>query len=293
MPGLLQTPDDMFGSARFTCAVAAELLGSMMFAFIGSASLYVATSVLTANGTIPPNVVMAAFANGLMLAVAIFATANVSGGHITPTVTIATMITGHIQIIKGICYIVAQIVGSIFASLLIAGLVPGSYIGMGNGGTGCFGGVSSDITNGMLFGWEFVLSFILVSLVYAVAIGEPSFGNIAPFAAGLSLTVDLFAGAAFSTGGVSPARVLGPAVVFHCHWNKVWVMVLGECVGAIVAGLLAVPLYGGHAMWMDKALPWGYHHYESKSMQASLEAQEAMMNGADNIGPKVPPAMAP
>jgi len=35
------------------------------------------------------------------------------------------------------------------------------------------------------------------------------------------------AGAAFSTGGVSPARVLGPAVVFHCHWNKVWVMVLG------------------------------------------------------------------
>lgn len=31
----------------------------------------------------------------------------------------------------------------------------------------------------------------------------------------------------------------------------------------------------------------GYHHYESKSMQASLEAQENMMNGADNTGPKV------
>ena len=26
MPGLLQTPDDMFGSARFASAVAAELL---------------------------------------------------------------------------------------------------------------------------------------------------------------------------------------------------------------------------------------------------------------------------
>ncbi len=26
MPGLLQTPDDMFGSARFTCAIAAEFL---------------------------------------------------------------------------------------------------------------------------------------------------------------------------------------------------------------------------------------------------------------------------
>jgi hypothetical protein len=47
---------------------------------------------------------------------------------------------------------------------------------------------------GMLFGWELVVSFILVSVVYAVAIGEPSFGNIAPFAVGLSLVVDLFAG---------------------------------------------------------------------------------------------------
>ncbi len=111
-----------------------------------------------------------------------------------------------------------------------------SSIGMGNGGTGCFGGVEPAITNGarsssvlpsawwyvpslhrglapssrhctlhltlgishqhaivsalwvcrtqpagwsgsgMLFGWELVLSFILVSTVYAVAIGEPSFG---------------------------------------------------------------------------------------------------------------------
>jgi hypothetical protein len=53
----------------------------------------------------------------------------------------------------------------------------------------------SPVRAGMLFGWELVLSFILVSVVYAVAIGEPSFGNIAPFAVGLSLVVDLFAGA--------------------------------------------------------------------------------------------------
>ncbi len=46
------------------------LQGSMMFAFIGSASLYVATVALTSEGTIPPNIVMAALANGFMLAVA-------------------------------------------------------------------------------------------------------------------------------------------------------------------------------------------------------------------------------
>ena len=67
------------------------------------------------------------------------------------------------------------------------------------------------------------------------------------------------AAAAFSGGAVSPARALGPAIVFHCHWNKVWVYVLGEVAGCIVAGLLACPLYGGHAKYLDpliRALPF-------------------------------------
>ena len=61
----------------------------------------------------------------------------------------------------------------------------------------------------MLFGWELVLSFILVSVVYAVAIGEPSFGNIAPFAVGLSLVVDLFAGEQSAVTDGRPAAVQG------------------------------------------------------------------------------------
>ncbi len=50
---------------QITTALLAECLGSMMFSFIGSASLYVATVALAP----PPNVVMAAFANGLTLGI--------------------------------------------------------------------------------------------------------------------------------------------------------------------------------------------------------------------------------
>ena len=46
----------------------------------------------------------------------------------------------------------------------------------------------------MLFGWETVMTFVLVSTVYAVAIGEPSFGVVGPFAVGLSLFAMVFAG---------------------------------------------------------------------------------------------------
>ena len=38
------------------------------------------------------------------------------------------------------------------------------------------------------------MTFILVSTVYAVAIGEPSFGVVGPFAVGLSLFAMVFAG---------------------------------------------------------------------------------------------------
>ncbi len=79
----------------------------------------------------------------------------------------------------------------------------------------------------MLFGWELILAFILVSTVYACAIGAPNFGNVAPLAVGVSLALDLMAGAAYSGGGVSPVRVLGPAIVFHCNWNTAWVYMLG------------------------------------------------------------------
>lgn len=47
---------------------------------------------------------------------------------------------------------------------------------------------------GMLFGWETIMTFVLVSVVYAVAVGEPSFGNIGPYAVGLSLFAMVFAG---------------------------------------------------------------------------------------------------
>lgn len=83
------------------------------------------------------------------------------------------------------------------------------------------------LTAAMLFGWELVLAFILVSTVYACAIGAPNFGNIAPLAVGMSLVLDLLAAAAYSGGGVSPVRVLGPAIVFHCNWDTAWVYMLG------------------------------------------------------------------
>ena len=45
-----------------------------------------------------------------------------------------------------------------------------------------------------IFGWEAVMTFVLVSVVYAVAIGKPSFPQTGPLAVGLALFAMVFAG---------------------------------------------------------------------------------------------------
>ena len=52
------------------------------------------------------------------LAVVVYITANVSGGHLNPAVTFATCLTGHTSWAKGALYVVAQVLGGVFGSLM-------------------------------------------------------------------------------------------------------------------------------------------------------------------------------
>lgn len=54
-----------------------------------------------------------------MLFSAVYITANISGGHLNPAVTIATMVTGHIPMLKGLAYIFVQICGACFGMLMV------------------------------------------------------------------------------------------------------------------------------------------------------------------------------
>ena len=135
MPGLLDTKGFHFYSLKFAIAVMAEMLGVLVFAFYSSSS--------------PSE--YAAWANGLSLAVAgragylsvvmrisrevpvsvclstafsaVYITANISGGHLNPAVTVATVCTGHISLLKAGAYIAAQIVGAILAHLIQVSLL--------------------------------------------------------------------------------------------------------------------------------------------------------------------------
>ncbi|KAK9816284.1 hypothetical protein WJX74_004177 [Apatococcus lobatus] len=233
MPGLLQTGQGRLLSFKFFTAFAAEFIGTMLFAFFG--------------GAIPADAYgNSAWLNGLSLAVFVYVTANISGGHLNPAITLPTIMTGHTSLIKGIAYIIAQLCGSTVGSLLLAGLYPGLSPGNSNMAAGCFQ-VSDDIghiTKGMAFGWECIMTFTLVAIVYSVALGEPNFGNVGPLVIGLVQAMAAFATANKTGAAINPARALGPTFVFQCNWSTVWVYVLAELAGGLIAGLLSWPLYG-------------------------------------------------
>jgi aquaporin TIP len=80
----------------------------------------VLTDKLTDDGsTTPAGLVAAALAHGFGLFVAVSIAANISGGHVNPAVTFGAFLGGHISLIRGLLYWIAQLLGSVVACLLL------------------------------------------------------------------------------------------------------------------------------------------------------------------------------
>ncbi|KAL8197879.1 hypothetical protein R6Q57_030115 [Mikania cordata] len=139
----------------------------------------------------PAGLVSAALAHGLGLFVAVSVSANISGGHVNPAVTFGAFVGGNITLLRGIFYIIAQLLGSVVACLLLFF----STGGLTTTGFSLTAGVS--VWNAFVF--EIVMTFGLVYTVYATAIDpkKGDIGTIAPLAIGLIVGANILAGGAF------------------------------------------------------------------------------------------------
>ena len=97
-------------------------MATLLFVFLGAGSVIV-TGILTDDMT-PARLVAIALANGMAIMLLVTATANISGGHINPAVTVGAMVTRRISISRGLLYIASQLIGAIFGALLILAVVP-------------------------------------------------------------------------------------------------------------------------------------------------------------------------
>ena len=222
-------PTENAASPEVWRAAVAEFIATLLFIFLGAGTVVV-TGGLIKEGLTSARLVAIAVAHGLAIALLVAATARISGGHINPAVTFATLITGKIDIQKAIAYWITQLLGAVVGAGLLTLVIPASA--QGNLGAHSLG---AGITPAGGLVAEIVLTFALVFVIFATAVDPKGPGHLAPLAIGFTILVDHLAGVPMTGAGMNPARSFGPALVAGA-WGNHWIYWIGPLMGAAIAG---------------------------------------------------------
>ncbi|XP_074331935.1 putative aquaporin TIP-type RB7-18C [Apium graveolens] len=234
---------DSFSVGSLKCYLA-EFIATLLFVFAGVGSAIAFSNLTNDAGLDPAGLVAIAIAHAFALFVGVSIAANISGGHLNPAVTFGLAVGGHITVITGFFYWVAQLLGATAASYLLIFVTGGKAVPIHGVGAGL------NTFEGVVF--EIIITFALVYTVYATA-ADPkkgSLGTIAPIAIGFIVGANILAAGPFSGGSMNPARSFGPAVAsgdFSGHWIY-WV-------GPLIGGGLAGFIYGDVFIGSYGALP--------------------------------------
>nr|AHA50083.1 tonoplast intrinsic protein [Eleutherococcus senticosus] len=227
-------------------AAAAELFSTLTFVFAGQGSGMAFSKITKGGPTSPPGLVAAALAHGFGLFVAVSVGANISGGHVNPAVTFGAAIGGNLTLVRAVLYIIAQLLGSTVACILLA---------FSTGGLTTTAFALSGVSVWSAFVFEIVMTFGLVYTVYATALDpkKGDIGIIAPIAIGLIVGANILAGGAFTGASMNPAVSFGPALV-SWDWTNHWVYWAGPLVGGGLAGVVYQLIFISHT---HEPLPTG------------------------------------
>eukprot|EP00803_Ostreobium_quekettii_P004636 evm.model.scf_2770.1 EVM.evm.TU.scf_2770.1 scf_2770:14288-18841(-) len=221
-----------------------EFAGVLLFQFLAGGLDVVENSENYPDLTNKETVAILALGNGLVFAVLVYLVRHTSGGHLNPAITVAVTISGHMHILRGIFYILAQVLGGIAGALL-------SYA-FKAGGSYCYDVEHDTFATGwQLFGWEAIMTFLLIMVVYSAVIA-PGHGDIGPLVIGLTVTGCVWAGAPKSGAALNPARVIAPTIANmidaqgtgRCHFGIFWYYIAAHAVAAVVAAVGALIVHG-------------------------------------------------
>lgn len=217
--------------------LAAEFIGTFWLVFGGcGAALFDAAYPQLGIGFLG-----VALAFGLTVLTMVYAVGHISGGHFNPAVSVGLAFGKRMPWSDLIPYIVAQVLGGVFASAILY------VIASGKEGFSLSGGFAS---NGYAlhspggysllacFVAEAVLTFIFVFVIHG-ATDKRSPAALAGVAIGLTLTLIHLISIPITNTSVNPARSTATAV-FVGGWavQQLWLFWVAPIVGGMVAGLV-------------------------------------------------------
>lgn len=229
----------------------AELVGTTVLITLGLS--VVANVALDKTKGQNAGLIVVGFAWAIAVFVGVFISADISGAHLNPAVTVALAVAGKFEwsLVPG--YLLAQFLGAFAGSLLTwltykghfdASKDPASILGVFSTGPAIRNPVQNLMT-------EAIASFIFVLAVFFIQAGEVKLGSIDALPVAL-----LVLGIGLSMGGptgyaINPARDLGPRIMHallpiphkgSSDWKYAFIPVVGPILGAVLAAFLYMAL---------------------------------------------------
>lgn len=230
----------------FYQACFAEFLGTYLLV------LFAIGFGLNADPKDPTAGLTGALATGFTVATIIWSLAHIGGSHINPAVSFAFLLTGDCNIIKFLCYVICQLLGSICATmtlqLMIINSTPIEIIDQAllNNNSTILNEVVPSIGLTLLnpkisvsqgLGIEIIITFILITAILScVDSKRTDLGGSFPLSIGLSVIVGALFGGQFTGGSMNPARSFGPAIC-NANMSNHWIYWIGPFAGASIAVL--------------------------------------------------------
>lgn len=212
----------------------AEIIGTAILVFIGC------MGCVGSMGVVPP-IAQISLTFGFAVMIAIQSVGHISGAHINPSITVATLILGHKSLPMAGLYIFAQCLGAIFGYGMIKVITPTGYLHGGDPdttGSFCVTDVHSSmsVSQGLLA--EIIATAILV--FFACGLWDPrneKNSDSVSIRFAFCITVLCFIFAPYTGCSLNPARSIAPAI-WNGYWKNHWVFWVGPIFGAILATLL-------------------------------------------------------
>ncbi|MFT4050566.1 MAG: MIP/aquaporin family protein [Solirubrobacterales bacterium] len=227
-------------------AYLAEAVGTflLVFSIVAAVTLYGGT--LAGAGQTPlPNIVIpfVAFAHGFALFIGIQTLGAISGGHFNPAVTVGLLSIKKISASNAVLYIVAQVVGALVATFLLALVLhdQGELVKFGSPS------LAAGISTGAGIVLEALFVFFLVWTIVATAVNPDGPKEWAPIAISTSLALGVLLIGQWTGAALNPARAFAPdltnALFGKGGFGSISDFFLVYLIAPIAAGVLAATLY--------------------------------------------------
>ena len=217
----------------------AEAIGTCVLVLLGcGTAMLVGCDAASGGGYI-----LTALAFGLSIVAMAYCVGNISGCHINPAVSLGVLLSGGMKGKEFVGYVIAQVIGALVGSALLAAIFALGGVTDMTGGFGAngLGGVGGNAAAGLLV--EILLTFIFVLCILGVTSKKGGHGSFGGLVIGLTLTGVHILGIGLTGTSVNPARSIGPAIVAAIAGNaaplaSLWVFILGPLVGAALAAVV-------------------------------------------------------